>query len=202
MTAVEPKGLVNISLSELRAREDNLPIEAYRLFGCLHCENRSTDSCPVYDETTMKSELPSKEGICDQRKMWILLHTPIYDHKPTLAEWRLDMLKSLGMVKMMNNEKHTKYLMNKINMLGVPKNKQDKSILDGLYTQLNKTNFNYSFYWRELSKLDDSQRGREMPRKIEGKIKHVIRPSDVSNMLRKANEEQVIDTDYNEVDKE
>lgn len=189
--------IVKDELQALSTRLKVVPPSFFVTFGCLHCEWRSTDKCPMFDDDTLQMTIP-KESICDKRKVWVLSLIPDYDKTPTLAQVQLDFNKRLGTTRML--QEYNILLKLEAIVEQMVQDQEDDKKIAMMQNRVERERFKWSQLWKHLVHYEDQQVNRETTKKIDITQQRVIRPSDVALLMKKA--KTVIDVTPEKVDEE
>ena len=174
-------------------------------FGCLHCEWKLSNKCPVYTNSYPDKEDPSfihipypKKGICAERVNWLSSFLPVYQTEPSNSTIMLDLLKGMGHKRHLNDSDLLVGLEERLKKLEHATKLPDPELesvrlkelhlVRGLVDRRRKVLENT---WRELMKAEDNQLTRETVKKIDI-TKRTITPMDVAGWIEEA--------DYKELD--
>jgi len=163
---------------ELAEKAKNIPMSYFKKFGCFHCEWKHDNRCPYYDDKTYNYQQP-ENAICEKRIFYIMSLVPVYDSKPTRAQFDLDYGKNLATVQMMKDKDYMDQLQEQID------DAVDSEEVGKLTKQLNRHRTYWQSLWKEVVKYDDNQVNRETAKKVEI-TNFKVKPSDVAKMINNA----------------
>jgi hypothetical protein len=206
------KDIILIDQNELVPYEGpmtRLPSRARRTYGCLQCDWKEKGLCRYKYKAGKGNKIRENmhsNGICQARTNHLKSYYTGNKKTPTYTEWQLDYNNAQAQNKHNETQEKLKAVEKELNemrkQLRIQENLTDSDKLQ--LKILRDMNRQYQLEWFELNK-DLRRQGLERHKLDEGTKVNItkleIKPSDVGQLIKQANEE-VVEAEYKEVKNE
>jgi len=171
-----------------------VPVQARKMFGCLHCEWKSTPLCPFGFKRGVGLSVKKNshvEGICQERINYLASFGRGYKKKPTFAEWHKDYMVGKASALEGKDYSDMEALYEKIIELNSKtefvdeddKKRHDKDV-KVLKIELKSKRSDWHSIWKDIVAIEDRQVERDTPKKIETTERTVVSLSDINKAIR------------------